>query len=418
MPLGSLAATDAETTPDNTRAGGIMQRLMPHAAIAAGLVIGGAALASEPFQAAGDPALNLDYRLVTVAEDLEHPWSIAWLPDGTALVTERPGRLRAIRGGRLDPTPIAGTPQVLVAPERGLVFQAGLFEVSPHPRFAENRLIYLSYAHGTREDNRLRLARATFDGQRLSNLQVIFEVSQGKPEFQHYGGRILWLPDGTLLLSVGDGGNPPIAIEGALVRLQAQNLNSHIGKILRLRDDGTAPPDNPFVGRANAKPEVFSIGHRHIQGLARHPDGRIFATEHGPLGGDELNLIRPGGNYGWPVVSWGRDYVRAAPIGTGQRAAPNMIDPVLVWYPSVIGASGLMVYTGDRFPDWRGSIFAGGLATQDVRRTVLGPDGRVTLHESLRIGQRVRDVRQGPDGLIYVLTDQVRGVVFRLEPPA
>jgi glucose/arabinose dehydrogenase len=394
-----------------------MQRLMPHAAVAAGLVIGGAALASEPFQAAGDPALNLDYRLVAVAEDLEHPWSIAWLPDGTALVTERPGRLRAIRNGRLDPTPIAGAPEVLVAPQRGLVFQSGLFEVSPHPRFAENRLIYLTYVHGTREDNRLRLARARFDGQRLSDLQVIWENAQGKPEFQHYGGRILWLPDGTLLVSVGDGGNPPIAVGGRLVREFAQDLNSHFGKIVRLRDDGSPAPDNPFAGRANARADIYTYGHRHIQGLARHPDGRIFATEHSALGGDELNLIRPGGNYGWPVVSWGRDYVRAAPIGTGQRAGPNMLDPVLVWHPAGVAPSGLMIYTGDRFPDWRGSLFSGGLATQDVRRTVLGPDGRVTLHESLRIGQRVRDVRQGPDGLIYVLTDQIRGFVFRLEPP-
>jgi glucose/arabinose dehydrogenase len=371
---------------------------------------------ASPFQAAGDPALNFDYRQIAAAEPLEHPWSIAWLPDGTALVTERPGRLRAIRNGRLDPNPIAGTPNVLVAPERGLVFQAGLFEVSPHPNFAQNRLLYLSYAHGTPENNRLRLGRGTFDGNAITNFQPIFEVSQGKTDFQHYGGRILWLPDGTLLLSVGDGGNPPVQIEGRLARLNAQDLGSHIGKILRLRDDGTAPPDNPFVGRAGARPEIFSMGHRHVQGLARHPDGRIFATEHGPLGGDELNLIRAGGDYGWPAVGWGRDYAGAAPVGTGQRSAPGMIDPVLVWYPSVIGASGLMVYTGDSFPAWRGNLFSGGLATQDIRRTALNADGTVARHESLRIGQRVRDVRQGPDGFVYVLTDEIHGRVFRLEP--
>jgi glucose/arabinose dehydrogenase len=381
-----------------------------------GLGMATGAGAQQPFQAAGDPALNFDYRQVAVAEGLEHPWSIAWLPDGTALVTERPGRLRAIRNGRLDPTPIPGTPDVLVAAERGLIFQSGLFEVSPHPNFAQNRQMYLTYAHGTQQENRLRLARGTFDGQRITDLRVIFEVSQPKPEFQHYGGRILWLPDGTLLLSVGDGGNPPVAVGGGLSRLQAQRTDSHIGKILRLRDDGTAPPDNPFVGQAGARPEVYSLGHRHIQGLARHPDGRIFATEHGPLGGDELNLIRPGANYGWPVVGWGRDYAGAAPVGTGQRSAPGMVDPVLVWYPSVIGASGLMIYSGDRFPAWRGNIFAGGLATQDIRRTVLNPDGTVAQHESMRIGQRVRDVRQGPDGLVYVLTDEIHGRVFRLEP--
>lgn len=395
-----------------------MRKLLAAAALAAALGLGGPVAVAQTYQAAGDPELNLGYKQVAVAEGLEHPWSITWLPNGTALVTERPGRLRVIRAGKLDPTPVAGTPPVLVAPERGLVYQAGLFEVSAHPNFAQNQFLYFTYAHGTPQDNRLRLARATFDGTRLGPIQVLFEASQGKPDFQHYGGKILWLPDGTLLLSVGDSGNPPVAIGGALGRLQAQKLDSHIGKILRLRDDGTAAPDNPFVGRAGARPEVFTYGHRHIQGLARFPDGRIFATEHGPLGGDELNLIRAGTNYGWPEVSWGRDYVGAAPIGTGQRSGPGFTDPVLVWFPSVIGASGLMVYTGDRFPDWRGSIFAGGLATQDVRRTVLDADGKVVKHESLRIGQRVRDVRQGPDGMIYVLTDEIAGRVFRLEPPA
>lgn len=376
----------------------------------------GSGTSGGTYQAAGDPALFLDYKMVAVAEGLQNPWSIAWLPDGTALVTERPGRLRAIRNGRLDPRPITGTPRVLVAPERGLVFQAGLFEVSPHPRFAENRLIYMTYAHGTPGDNRLRLARATYNGNSLSNLQVLFETSQGKPDFQHYGGKILWLPDGTMLLSVGDGGNPPVAIGGGLSRLQAQSLDSHIGKVLRLRDDGTAAPDNPFVGRPGAKPEIYTIGHRHVQGLARHPDGRIFATEHGPLGGDEMNLLRAGSNYGWPNVTWGRDYAGGTQIGTGQRSGAGFVDPTLVWYPSVIGASGLTVYTGDRFPAWRGSILAGGLATQDVRRTTLGTNGEVTGHESIRVGQRVRDVRQGPDGLIYVLTDEIHGRVFRLEP--
>ena len=393
-----------------------MPNVLGGTALAVALLVGGGATA-QPFEAAGDPPLNLNYQQVTVAEGLEHPWSIAWLPDGATLVTERPGRLRVIRDGRLEPTPVGGVPPVLVAPERGLVYQSGLFEVSPHPDFARNRLLYLTYAHGTATDNRLRLARATFDGQRLSDLQVIFESSQGKPDFQHYGGKILWLPDGTLLLSVGDGGNPPVAIGGELSRLNAQRVESHIGKVLRLRDDGTAPPDNPFVSRQGARPEVYSFGHRHIQGMARHPDGRIFASEHGPLGGDELNLIQSGANYGWPNVGWGRDYVGGTQIGTGQRSAPGMVDPLLVWFPSVTGASGLAVYTGDRFPEWRGSILSGGLATQDVRRITVDAQNRVTHHESLRIGQRVRDVRQGPDGLIYVLSDEIHGRIFRLEPP-
>ncbi len=376
------------------------------------------AVPTQTFQAAGDPALNLSYNQVAVAEGLEQPWSITWLPDNTALVTERPGRLRVIRNNRLEAQPISGVPPVLVAPQRGLVFQSGLFEVSPHPNFAQNRLLYLSYAHGTAEANRLRIGRGTLDGNQLRDFQVIFEVSQAKPDFQHYGGKILWLPDNTMLVSVGDGGNPPVAVEGRLARLNAQDLNSHIGKILRLNDDGTAPRDNPFAGRQGARPEIFSLGHRHVQGLARHPDGRIFATEHGPLGGDELNLIRPGVNYGWPEVGWGRDYVGAAPIGRNQRSAEGFQDPVLVWYPSVIGASGLTVYNGERFPAWRGSVFAGGLATQDVRRVALGANGQVAAHESLRIGQRVREVRQGPDGFLYVLTDEIHGRVFRLESPA
>jgi glucose/arabinose dehydrogenase len=373
---------------------------------------------TQTFQAAGDPALNLSYNQVAVAEGLEHPWSIAFLPDGTALVTERPGRLRILRNNRLEAQPVAGTPQVLVAPQRGLVFQSGLFEVSPHPNFAQNRQLYLSYAHGTAQANRLRVGRGTLEGNELRNFQVIFEVSQTKPDFQHYGGKILWLPDNTMLVSIGDGGNPPVETDGRLVRLFAQDLNSHFGKIIRIRDDGTVPPDNPFAGRANVRQEIFSLGHRHVQGLARHPDGRIFATEHGPLGGDELNLIRPGVNYGWPEVGWGRDYVGAAPIGRNARSAEGFQDPVLVWYPSVIGASGLAVYEGQRFPAWRGSILAGGLATQDIRRITIGADGRVAGHESLRIGQRVREVRVGPDGFVYALTDEIHGRVFRLESPA
>jgi len=379
---------------------------------------GAAPVPTQTFQAAGDPALNLTYKQVAVAEGLEHPWSMAWLPDGAALVTERAGRLRMIRNGRLEAQPVAGTPQVLIGPERGLIFQSGLFEVSLHPNFAQNRMIYLTYAHGTAEANRLRVGRGTFEGNEIRNFQPIFEVSQTKTDFQHYGGKIMWLPDGTMLVSVGDGGNPPVAVEGRLSRLNAQDLNSHLGKILRLREDGTAPPDNPFVGRAGARPEVFSFGHRHIQGLARMQDGRIYATEHGPLGGDELNLIRAGVDYGWPAVGWGRDYDGGTPVGTGQRSGAGFQDPVLVWFPSVIGASGLAVYTGDRFPAWRGSILAGGLATQDIRRITLGANGEVSGHESMRIGQRVRDVRVGPDGLVYALTDEIHGRVFRLEPPA
>lgn len=386
-------------------------------ATALAVAIGAAPAAADTFIVDRDPTLNVDFRLTAVAEGLEHPFSIAWLPDGTALVTERPGRLRAIRNGRLDPTPVAGTPQVLLAAERGLVFQSGLFEVSPHPNFAQNRLLYLTCAAATAQGNRLTLARATFDGQSLGNLQVLWQNPQDKPEFQHYGGRIAWLPDGTMLVTVGDGGNPPVAVGGQNVRNNAQILGSAFGKVIRLRDDGTVPPDNPFVNQAGARPEVFSYGHRHSQGIAVDPTrgNMIWSTEHGPLGADELNIVRAGANYGWPAATWGVDYVGGAQISP-VRSQAGMQDPVLLWSRSV-APSGLVVYTGDRFPQWRGSVISGSLAYQDLRRTWFDASGRVAGHESLRIGQRVRDVRQGPDGFLYVLTDEIHGRVFRVEAP-
>lgn len=398
-----------------------MSRMLWLAAAAAVMVHSPPALAQgqpaapAPVMAQGDPPLNVAFDLSPVAEGLDHPWSLAFLPDGTMLVTERPGRLRVIRNGALLPEPVRGTPDVLVAPQRGLVFQAGLFEVSPHPDFANNRLLYLTYAHGTANENRLRVARATFDGQALSDLRVIFEVSQPKAEFQHYGGRMQWLPDGTFLLTVGDGGNPPIALGGENIRNRAQDLGSHFGKVLRLRDDGSVPPDNPFVNRAGARPEIFSLGHRHSQGIARDPaTGRIWSNEHGPLGADELNLVEAGRNYGWPAVTFGRDYVGGTQISP-DTARPGLEPPRLVWVNGV-APSGLAFYTGERFPAWRGSLLSGSLHGQDIRRLTLDAEGRVTAQESLRIGQRVRDVRQGPDGLVYVLTDERWGRVFRMAP--
>lgn len=368
-----------------------------------------------PFMVNEDPALNVSYNLNAVAEGLEFPYCMTWLPDGAMLVTERVGRLRVIRDGRLEQAPVGGAPQALVAPSQGLVFQAGLFDVSPHPQFAQNRTLYLTYAHGTEQANTLRLARASFDGRQLTNLQVIYENPQPKPEYQHYGGRIAWLPDGTMLLTVGDGGNPPVRVGDGLVRNLAQNPGSHFGKILRMRDDGTAPPDNPFVNQAGADPRVFSIGHRHPQGVIHDPIRNvIWAHEHGALGGDELNQIRPGANYGWPVVTYSKDYVGATQISP-DNARPGMENPRLVWTRTV-APSGLFVYTGDRFPAWRGSLFSGSLAYQDVRRTMVDAQGAITGHESLRIGQRVRDVRQGPDGFIYVTTDERWGRVFQMTP--
>ncbi len=353
-------------------------------------------------------AATSDYQKITVVENLEHPWGIAWLPDGAMLITERPGRLRIVRDGILDQTPIAGVPQVFA------VSQGGLLDVSVHPRFAENRWIYLTYSHGDRSANRTRIARARLENNTLRDLKVIFEVSQTKPGAQHFGSRLVWLPDGTLVASIGDGGNPPIEYNGEFIRQQAQNRNSHLGKAIRLNDDGSIPSNNPFATSTDAKPAVWSYGHRNIQGITLDPTkNRIWATEHGSRGGDELNLIEEGENYGWPVVTHSREY--SGGLISPEKSRPGLIDPKVIWTPS-IAPSGLAFYNGDRFPQWRGNLFAGGLVSQDIRRIELDEAGNVIGQHSIPIGQRVRDVRQGPDGLLYILTDRPNGQLIRLEP--
>jgi glucose/arabinose dehydrogenase len=339
---------------------------------------------------------------------------MAWLPAddpaGELLITERPGRLRLVRNGALLPAPVAGIDEVLVTGH------AGLMDLSLHPRFAENRLVYFTYAAGTPEANSTRLARARLaeDGSALTKLEVIHTVTPLKSRYQHFGSRLLWLPDGTLLLALGDGGNPPTRIDGQLAREQAQLPASQLGKILRLRDDGTAPPDNPFADHPDFDPFVWSLGHRNIQGLARDPaSGRLWANEHGSRGGDELNLLVPGGNYGWPRVTYSIEYT----FGTISRETthPDFIDPVVVWTPAQ-APSGLAFYTGDAFPQWRGALFSGALKRQEIRRIDLDSEGRVLGQESLPIGERVRDVRQGADGFIYVLTDEKNGRLLRIQP--
>ncbi|BDA74160.1 glucose dehydrogenase-B [Calothrix sp. PCC 7716] len=343
-----------------------------------------------------------------VLEGLERPWSIVWLPDGSQLITERPGRLRIVRNGVLDPTPITGVPEVFA------VNQGGLMDVSVHPRFAENRFIYLTYSHGTNDANRTRMARAVFDGKSLKDVKVIFEVSQAKSGGQHFGSRITWLPDNTMLLAIGDGGNPPVQLNGDLIRKQAQNRNSHLGKILRLNDDGSIPKDNPFVNTANANPAVWSYGHRNIQGLTFDAASkRVWSTEHGARGGDELNLVEAGKNYGWPIVTFSREY--SGGEITKERSRPGMVDPKTYWTPAA-APSGLAFYNNKRVPDWQGDLFSGELIGQGVRHINLDAKGNVTSQNLINIGQRVRDVRQGPDGLLYVLTDEQNGQLIRLEP--
>lgn len=356
----------------------------------------------------GEVAVAQGFQKTTVLTGLEHPWSIAWLPDGAMLITERPGRLRIVRNGALVPTPIAGVPPVLA------VSQGGLMDVSLHPRFAENRFVYLTYSHGTIDANRTRIARATFDGKALRDLRVIFEVSQPKQGGQHFGSRILWLPDNTMLVAIGDGGNPPVRLGGNLIRTQAQNLRSRLGKIVRLADDGSVPRNNPFVASGNADPAVWSYGHRNIQGLAFDPaTNRVWSTEHGSRGGDELNVPAAGKNYGWPVVTHSREYTGGEI--SNRRSQPGMVDPKLVWTPA-IAPSGLTFYTGSRFGQWKGDLFAGGLVSRDVRRIDLDDKGNVLSQQSINIGQRVRDVRTGPDGLLYILTDESNGQLIRLQP--
>ncbi|EGV16411.1 PQQ-dependent sugar dehydrogenase [Thiocapsa marina] len=360
-----------------------------------------------PVQPTGDVPEAEGWGSDVVVDGLEHPWSIAWLPDGSALITERPGRLRILRDGALVPEPVAGLPAVL---SHG---QGGLLDVAPHPDFERNRLVYFTFATGTPNANRTALARGRLEADRLRGVEIIFENADVKSGGQHFGSRLLWLPDKSLLMSIGDGGNPPVSFAGGNIRDQAQRPETHFGKILRLTEDGGAHPDNPFVDRKGARAEIYSYGHRNIQGLALDPaSGRVWATEHGARGGDELNLIEPGKNYGWPEVTYSMEY-RGGRVSE-ETSRPGMVDPLINWTPSK-APSGLAFYTGGRYPGWQGNLFSGALVFGEVRRILL--DGaRVVDEEKLTIGNRVRDVRQGPDGYLYVLIDSGEGSLLRILP--
>jgi glucose/arabinose dehydrogenase len=350
-----------------------------------------------------------DYRVVTVVDALVQPWSIAFLPGGDALITERPGRLRILRQGKVLPQPVDGVPAVFHSG------QGGLLEVMPHPNFATNRLLYLSYSKPGAADNESRTAliRGRFENDRLTQVEEIFDaVSKGRG---HYSGKIAFDRNGYLFLTLGDRQVPP---EGNLETHPAQDLSNHHGKIVRLHDDGRVPVDNPFVNRTGVRPEIWSYGHRNVQGLAIHPEtGDVWADEHGPQGGDELNLIQPGRNYGWPVIGFGVNYTTGLAIHSGTHRQ-GMEQPVRVWVPS-IGISGMMIYTGDRFPQWRGNLFVGGMVGQRLSRLTL--DGQRVVNEETLVQQRgrIRDIRQGPDGFIYLVTDDREGKatpILRLEP--
>ena len=363
--------------------------------------------AMAQLQTSGAAPSAKGWRAVTVADGIAHPWCLAWLPDGRMLVTSRAGTLYLLNGKKLEKIPLDGLPPVFVSN------QAGLFDVAVHPSDKTNPRIYLSLATGTADANRTTLVQGVFDGKRVRDIKILFRVQPDKSGAEHYGARLLWQPDGSLLMSVGDGGNPPQKVGDRLAREQAQNLATDHGTIVRLTDAGQPAPGNPLAARPGARPEIWTYGHRNIQGLTRDAAGRVWATEHGPRGGDELNLIEGGQNYGWPLQSYGRDYRSNEPVG--QPVVAGMVGPKVAWVPSP-APSGLAYYTGTQFPAWRGSLFSGGLAAKDVRRIALDREGRVLSQESLDIGKRVRDVRQGPDGQLYLLTDEDNGKVLRLVP--
>ena len=336
-------------------------------------------------------------RVETVVDGLAHPWSLAFLPDGRMLVTERPGALRIVsRDYRLS-EPLSGVPQVYA--ER----QGGLLDVALDPDFASNRLVYLSFSEPGDGGASTAVARGELADTGLENLQVIFRQEPKVGGGNHFGSRLVFHGDGTLYVTMGD-------------RFKfdpAQDLSSHIGKIVRINPDGSVPKDNPFVGDDAARPEIWSYGHRNIQGAALHPEtGDLWAHEHGPRGGDEINIPRAGENYGWPVVSWGVHY-DGTPIPE-PPTRPQFADAVHSWDPS-IAPSGMAFYTGDAFPAWRGNLLVGALAAESLVRLSL-EGGKVIGEERIDIKERVRDVRQGPDGHLYAITDEAKGSLLRIVP--
>ncbi len=356
----------------------------------------GATSATDVFPSEKGPV-----RVVTVAKDLEAPWGLAFLPDGRMLVTERPGRLRIVAAdGTLSP-PIGGLPEIC---ECG---QGGLLDVALDPRFTGTHLVYISYAERTKDGAATAVARGKLMEDRLEDVQVIFRQlpKVSSDGTHHFGSRLVFAPDGTLFVTLGERFQKP----------EAQNLQSLLGKLVRINPDGTVPADNPFVGRTDARPEIYSYGHRNVQAATLHPaTQRLWIVDHGAMGGDEINRPEAGKNYGWPVITYGRDYTGLR-IGEG-TAKEGMEQPFHYWDPS-IAPSGATFYTADKFPGWKDDLFVGSLKFECLVR--LEVDGtRVTHEERLlqKLDERIRDVRQGPDGYLYLLTDSPEGRILRLEP--
>jgi glucose/arabinose dehydrogenase len=372
-------------------------------AIAHAATLVSVALGLTPFPAGAQTFKTQEHavRVVKLVEGLEHPWGLAFLPDGRMLVTERAGRLRIVgKDGKLVPQAVAGLPAVAI---HG---QGGLLDVALHPRFAENSLVYLSYAGRGESGVGTEVARGRLTGNRLENVQVLFRQQPKGATGRHFGSRLVFDREGYLYITLGDRGEDE----------RAQKPDDHAGSVIRLHDDGRVPKDNPFAGKPGWKPEKFTLGNRNMQGAALHPQtGMLWTHEHGPQGGDEVNVIRAGANYGWPVITYGVQYFIGTRIGEGTHK-PGMAQPLHYWVPS-IAPSGMAFYTGDKFPAWRGDLFVGALRDQMLVRLKL--DGEKVVREERILKNslgRIRDVRNGPDGYLYLLTDESNGVLARLEP--
>jgi aldose sugar dehydrogenase len=394
-----------------------------HASIALSALLPAALVAQQPATPAAPtgprPSTEVqrtalhDFRIVTVAEGLVGPWAFTFLPGGDILVTEKRGQLRIVRNGRLLPDSVPGLPPIRVGG------QGGLLDVLAHPRFADNRLVYISYSKPSADGQQGTTAviRARFEGDRLHDVQEVFEAKMWSAGRGHYGSRLAFDRDGFLFITLGD---RQVAAAGELERHPAQDLTTHHGKVVRIHDDGRIPADNPFVNDSVALKDIWSYGHRSVQGIAIHPEtNALWTNEHGPQGGDELNLTEAGKNYGWPVIGYGVNYRSGSAIHPGTHRA-GMEQPVHVWVPS-IGISGMVIYTGDRFPAWRGSYFVGGMVGQQLVRLTL--EGRTVRNvERMVEGMgRIRALRQGPDGFLYLAFEDGSGgpsSLVRLEPVA
>ncbi|MEM9064195.1 MAG: PQQ-dependent sugar dehydrogenase [Planctomycetota bacterium] len=364
-----------------------------------------------PVTPVGETPLDTGWKQVEITRGLIHPWSAAWLPDGkTILLTEREGRLRVFTDGAIRLDPVEGLPEI------SGIGQGGLMDVKLHPGFERNRLVYFTAATGTQSANRTCLFRGRLseDLTALTDVEELYRVSRDKRGGQHFGSVLTWLSDGSLLMSIGDGGNPPVRLDDDFIRNNAQNPELAFGKTLRMTENGEPHPDNPFFDGDGDAPYVYTYGHRNVQGVAIRPGTQeLWSTEHGARGGDELNLLQKGANYGWPKATYSIEYW--GPRISESATLEGALDPVAVWTPC-IAPCGLTFYTGDAFPEWKGDLLAGGLVLKQIRRVHFNDTGEIEGQTTLQFDDRIRWVGMGPDGGLYILTDVTDGGLYRIEP--